>query len=164
MTNITYYLLSTSRNFESFAKIIFLFFFSILDESMDQDPSEDFVKAGKHHFNNLEYLDLRGNGIERIDHAILLAPKVKTLLLGGNNIRKIENLSDLPELGVIELSDNAIEAIDDLNTKVGQLTRLDLANNKIKTLHGCTKLYALQHLNGNYVLLHICTRIYKNHL
>ena len=115
---------------------------------MDQDPSEDFVKAGKHNFNNLEYLDLRGNAIERIDHAILLAPKVKTLLLGGNKIRKIENLSDLPDLSVIEISDNAIEAIDDLNTKVGQLTRLDLANNKIKTLNGCTKLYSLQHLNG----------------
>ena len=104
--------------------------------SMDQDPSEDFVKTGKHNFENLEYLDLRGNVIERIDKAVLLAPKVKTLLLGGNKIKQFENLTDLPELNVIELSDNAIEDVDDLHTKLGQVTRLDMANNKIKNLTG----------------------------
>ena len=101
---------------------------------MDQDPSEDFVKSGKHNFEQLEYLDLRGNSIERIDKAILLAPKLKTVLFGGNNISELDNLTNLPELNVIELSDNAIEVIDDLHTKLGQLTRLDLANNKIRNL------------------------------
>ena len=62
----------------------------------------------------------------------MLAPKVKTLLLGGNSIKIIENLMESPELSVLELSDNTIDDIENLHAKIGQLTRLDLANNKIK--------------------------------
>ena len=62
----------------------------------------------------------------------MLAPKVKTLLLGGNSIKMIENLMESPELSVLELSDNNIDDIENLHAKIGQLTRLDLANNKIK--------------------------------
>ena len=61
----------------------------------------------------------------------MLAPKVKTLLLGGNSIKMIENLMESPELSVLELSDNNIDDIENLHAKIGQLTRLDLANNKI---------------------------------
>ena len=64
----------------------------------------------------------------------MLAPKVKTLLLGGNSIKIIENLMESPELSVLELSDNNIDDIENLHAKIGQLTRLDLANNKIKRL------------------------------
>ena len=81
------------------------------NESLDDDPAEDFVKAGKHEFVKLEYLDLRGNEIKKIDKGIMLAPKVKTLLLGGNRIELIENLMELPELAVLELSDNSIDVI-----------------------------------------------------
>ena len=82
-----------------------------------------------------------------------MAPKVRTLLLGGNCIEFLENLQDLHELTILELSDNKVKDIEDLHTKLGQLTRLDLANNAIKTLEGCTKLYSLQHLNvaGNRI-------------
>jgi len=123
------------------------------NESLDDDPAEDFVKAGKHEFVKLEYLDLRGNEIKKIDKGIMLAPKVKTLLLGGNRIELIENLMELPELAVLELSDNSIDNIENLHAKIGQLTRLDLANNKIKDLNGCTKCYSLQNLNvaGNKI-------------
>ena len=62
----------------------------------------------------------------------MLAPKVKTLLLGGNSIKIIENLMESLELSVLELSDNNIDDIENLHAKIGQLTRLDLANNKIK--------------------------------
>ena len=99
------------------------------NESLDCDPAEDFVKAGKHEFVKLEYLNLRGNDIKQIDKGIMLAPKVKTLLLGGNRIKSIENLIELPELAVLELSDNSIDDIENLHAKIGQLTRLDLANN-----------------------------------
>ena len=64
----------------------------------------------------------------------MLAPKVKTLLLGGNSIKIIENLMESPELSVLELSGNNIDDIENLHAKIGQLTRLDLANNKIKRL------------------------------
>ena len=60
---------------------------------------------------------------------------------------------ELPELAVLELSDNSIDNIENLHAKIGQLTRLDLANNKIKDLNGCTKCYSLQNLNvaGNKI-------------
>ena len=123
------------------------------EESLDQDPGEELVKGNKHNFEKLEYLNLRGNSISKIDKAILLAPKVRTLLFGGNGIEVLENLQDLHELTILELSDNKVKDIEDLHTKIGQLTRLDLANNAIKTLEGCTKLYSLQHLNvaGNRI-------------
>ena len=40
-----------------------------------------------------------------------------------------------------------------MHTKLGQLTRLDLANNSIKNLFGVTKLYSLLHVNvaGNKI-------------
>ena len=43
--------------------------------------------------------------------------------------------------------------MQDLHRKIGQLTRLDLAHNRIQDLKGCTKLYSLQHLNvaGNKI-------------
>ena len=121
--------------------------------SLDQDPGTEFVTGGKHNFEKLEYLNLRGNSISKIDKAILLVPKVRTVLLGGNSIESLENLQDLNELAILELSDNKIKNIEDLHTKLGQLTRLDLANNCIKTLEGCTKLYSLHHLNvaGNRI-------------
>ena len=34
-----------------------------------------------------------------------------------------------------------------LNTKLGQITRLELANNKVRKLQRCTKLYSMTHLN-----------------
>ncbi len=120
-------------------------------DSMDDDPAAAFVKAdnkAKYGFDSLEYLNVRGNAIARIDVAInLAAPKLRTLLMGGNRVTLIENLSDLPELSVLELADNAIDNIDDLNTKLGQLTKLDLANNKIRNLAGASKMYSLQELN-----------------
>lgn len=86
-----------------------------------------------------------------------MASGLKTLLLGGNQISQIENLTNLPELSVLELSDNLIDAdieSPELATKIGQLTRLDVANNKIKHLIGCSKLYSLQHLNAAGNKLH----------
>lgn len=116
------------------------------DENLS-DPSEEFVKSKKHHFPCLEYLNLRSNQISKIDFAINLAPQIKTLLLGGNKIEKIENLTDLPELSQVELSENQIEDDSEIHTKIGQLQKLDLSNNKIKNLTGFTKLYSLQELN-----------------
>ena len=96
----------------------------------------------------LEYVNLRDNNINVIDKDINLAPNVKTLLLGVNCIKNIENLETLSNLSVLEVSDNKLEEIEALHTKLGQVTRLDLANNKIRSLVGCSKLYSLVHLNA----------------
>ena len=153
LRNTLQHLEATDCKLKSIADILLCDTHHLDKEDIKQDPGEEFVKAGNKLFENLEYLNLRGNTISKIDKAILLAPKVKTLLLGGNCIETIENLQDLHSLTILELSDNNIKDIEDLHTKMGQLTRLDLANNGIKTLLGCTKMYSLLHLNvaGNKI-------------
>ena len=95
----------------------------------------------------LEYLNLRDNNITVIDKSINFAPELKTLYLGSNSIKCVENIESLSNLSILELSNNKIEAADDLHTKLGQITRLDLDNNKIRSLVGCSKLYSLVELN-----------------
>ena len=82
-----------------------------------------------------------------IDQSINLVPQVRTLLLGVNLIKQIENLEGLSNLSDLELSDNHLESLELLHTKLGQITSLDLANNKIRSLAGCSKLYSLININ-----------------
>ena len=104
-------------------------------------------------WKSLQYLNLRENNITVIDQSVTTAPLLKTLLLGTNSIKAIENLDSLSNLAVLELPDNNLEIIDGLHMKLGQLTRLDLGNNKIRSLAGCSKLYSLVNLNvpGNKI-------------
>ena len=95
----------------------------------------------------LEYIDVRYNAIERIDASIGLVPICKSLLFGSNKISVIENLSGLSELITLELSDNNISDTDNLNTRLGQLIRIDISHNKVKSLVGFSKLFSLRHLN-----------------
>ena len=49
-----------------------------------------------------------------------------------------------------QLSDNYLDdaAIENLHTKLGQISCLDLVNNKLASLKGCEKLYSLLSLNA----------------
>ena len=57
------------------------------NESLDDDPAEDFVKAGKHEFVKLEYLDLRGNEIKKIDK-LSLSPDPKNWYITQSTAKK----------------------------------------------------------------------------
>ena len=112
-----------------------------------EEEEKDVSSKSSYSWKALEYLNLRDNNITVIDKSINFAPELKTLYLGTNSITCVENLQSLSNLSILELSSNKIEEIADLNTKLGQITRLDLDNNKIRSLAGCSKLYSLVELN-----------------
>ncbi|TRY75649.1 hypothetical protein TCAL_04582 [Tigriopus californicus] len=105
------------------------------------DANPNFV------WRKLQVLDLRYNDVKKIDRSVTLAPLIETFLLGSNKVTDIENLTTLPKLSHLELADNDIHETDDLHIKLGQVTRLDLSHNKIKTLAGWSKLYSLKNVN-----------------
>ena len=67
--------------------------------------------------------------------------------MGGNNVDVVENLTQLTRLSVLELADNNVSEAVDLNAKLGQVERIDLSHNKLKSLSGFSRLYSLRHLN-----------------
>ena len=67
--------------------------------------------------------------------------------MGGNNVDVVENLTQLTRLSVLELADNNVSEAVDLNAKLGQVERIDLSHNKLKSLSGLSRLYSLRHLN-----------------
>jgi Leucine-rich repeat (LRR) protein len=50
----------------------------------------------------------------------------------------------------VQLSDNCLDdaSIENLHTRLGQVSSLDLDNNRLTSLKGCEKLYSLQSLNA----------------
>lgn len=72
-------------------------------------------------------------------------PFLECLLVGHNLIRKIEGLSTLSFLQVLDLSDNDINTIQGLDNL--PIRELNLSGNNILTLHGLDKLPELSFLN-----------------
>ena len=97
--------------------------------------------------NLIIYLIFRYNVVEKLDRSLHLAPLLKTLLLGSNKVKVIENLIELSELNFLELADNDISDVSNLHMKLGQVSRIDFSHNKISNLSGFSKLYSLKHLN-----------------
>jgi len=92
-------------------------------------------------------LDLSDNELEGLDRSVRLAPSLETLTLNNNLIAKIDNLTGLPRLRRLSLSQNKISLDQDLNTVMGQVTHMDLSHNKIDSLSPFKKLYSLQELD-----------------
>lgn len=82
-----------------------------------------------------------------IDPTINLAPNLKVLKLNNNRICKIDDLSGLPKLTHIYLTNNKIVDCENLHTKLGNVLVLDLSQNGITSLSGFSKLYSLESLN-----------------
>jgi len=70
--------------------------------------------------------------------------------LSSNSISEISNLTGLPHLRNIDLSCNKIKDIENLHTKIGQITTLNLSQNKIRALHGLAKLYSVTNLDVSH--------------
>ena len=112
----------------------------------DEEISKSFPDTNAE-WSSLEHLDLRHNEIARLDVSLALAPSLANLHLGGNDVARVENLSQLTRLSVLELADNNVCEAADLNAKLGQVERIDLSHNKLKSLSGFSRLYSLRHLN-----------------
>ncbi|KAJ2503424.1 hypothetical protein GGH96_000214 [Coemansia sp. RSA 1972] len=97
-------------------------------------------------------LDLSGNtGIELDALRGSLAqqmPRVARLSLARCELTKVpEMLSLLFGLDVLDLSANFISDVADISLRLGNVTRLDLSGNRLQTLDGLGRLWALEELN-----------------
>jgi len=98
-------------------------------------------------WNSLTLLDLSSNKLEGLDRSIRLAPGLQTLILTNNSINNLDQLTGLPRLRHLSLSNNKISIDQDLHVKLGCVTHIDLSHNKISSLQHFIKLYSLQELN-----------------
>lgn len=99
-------------------------------------------------WDRLDTINLSDNKIEKIDASICLAKNLKTLLLDQNNITTIENLSCLPYLQTLSLSENKISVCLDLHLELGgNLMHLNLSQNCLNSLKGFRKLFTLVKLD-----------------
>lgn len=97
---------------------------------------------------NLENINLADNKLSVIDTSIRLAPNLKTLVLDQNQIKCIENLSGLPYLQTLSLSENHISKCVDLHLELGgNLMHLNLSLNNLRSLEGFRKMYTLVKLD-----------------
>lgn len=95
----------------------------------------------------LDFIDFSGNLLTSIDRCITLAPKVKSLNLEQNRLKRLENLNGLIFLQKLNLSINCFSDFDDWHLQLGNLISLNLSQNQIKNLSGLRKLLSLQSLN-----------------
>jgi len=98
-------------------------------------------------WTSLVLLDISNNSLDGLDYSIRLAPSLETLILDHNSISNLDNLTGLPRLRRLSLSNNKISLNQELHTVLGQVTRIDLSHNKISMLEHFNKLYSLQDLN-----------------
>ncbi|KAL5280818.1 NISCH family protein [Megaselia abdita] len=98
-------------------------------------------------WKSLDSIDFSGNLLTSIDRCIILAPKLKTLNLEQNRLKRLENLNDLIFLQKLNLSINCFSEFEDWHLQLGNLISLNLSQNKIKRLSGLRKLLSLQSLD-----------------
>ena len=106
-------------------------------------------------FNNLpslDFLDVSGNRINRIDASALWeSPNLMTLYLDGNELTKFPLLSSGYSIQNIQLSRNNLGNVSSVNLQAyPKLESLDLSENGLKTLH-ITSGFSLKYLflSGN---------------
>ena len=101
-------------------------------------------------WKNLMYLDLSGNKINELP--AIKAPKLKTLNLRANEIKRIDKFEGHESLEHLDLSDNQLIDPNKL-TNMPNLKELYLRNNKLRTfptLEGLASLKKL-HVRNNMV-------------
>jgi len=119
-------------------------------ETVSQLLLGDSPDENSRQWQALQFLDLRQNQLaSSVDDSIQLAPHLRTLLLGFNQITGLDNLGTLTQLCTLELTSNLLGDIHDIHHKLGQVSRLDLSDNKIRSLSGCAKLSSLTDLNAS---------------
>ena len=114
-----------------------------------EEVSDEILNNSSLSWPSLERLDLRFNEISEIDRSVKLVKTIDSLLLGGNQVSKVENLTSLSSLEVLELASNRLTDLDDLHVKVGNVQTLNISHNKISGLGGLSRLYSLKDLNAS---------------
>uniref|UniRef100_A0A1B0GKV1 Uncharacterized protein n=1 Tax=Lutzomyia longipalpis TaxID=7200 RepID=A0A1B0GKV1_LUTLO len=87
------------------------------------------------------------NKITSIDESIKLLPKISTLILDRNELTSVQNLSAMPCLSALSLTENKISTCPDWHLQLGNLVTLILSQNFIQSLVGFRKMYSLVNLD-----------------
>lgn len=93
---------------------------------------------------NLKVINLYNNQIKELKN--LNHPSLMKLMLGFNQIQKIENLSGLKMLSWLDLNHNEFEKIENLEN-LHNLEHLDISENKITRLENLENLTSLKDLS-----------------
>ncbi|KFD71743.1 hypothetical protein M514_16263 [Trichuris suis] len=107
------------------------------NEQMDEIPD----------FSTLQIADLSFNNLCSIDRSIIAFRGIQRLDLTCNCLTEICNLQHLPFLRELNLSNNRIEKVDNWHCKLGNVKKIWLTNNKVRSLKGFSKLYSLEFLD-----------------
>ncbi len=102
------------------------------------------------HLQNLQYLDISGNGLESLDGLSCLV-HLRELKANRNRIRNLEGILDLDGLLHLELQGNELVTADFAGGELTRLHHLDLSNNQLKMVDNLNVLSALRtlHLEKN---------------
>jgi protein NUD1 len=102
------------------------------------------------HMQNLQYLDISGNGLESLDGLSCLA-HLRELKANRNRIRNLEGVFDLNALLHLELQENELATVDFESAELTRLRHLDLSGNQLTAVRSTSALPALQtlHLGRN---------------
>lgn len=102
-------------------------------------------------WKNLVHLDLSGNKITELP--VLKPPKLRTLILQNNDVKRIDKFDGHETLEILDLSDNQLTDASKL-ANMPKLKELYLRNNKLKSFSGLDGLTDLKklHLRNNTVI------------
>ncbi|KAL4713016.1 hypothetical protein ACJJTC_014650 [Scirpophaga incertulas] len=124
----------------------------------DSSSIADTVKWKK-----LSRINFASNNIEKVDWAIKLVPQLRHLSLSSNRLSDLCDISCLHNLSILNLSMNSFSICENWHAKIGNIVKIDLSQNKVKTLKGFSRLFSLESLDlsCNYVedveeVQHIC--------
>ncbi|KAH8117697.1 L domain-like protein [Phellopilus nigrolimitatus] len=97
------------------------------------------------HFQSLRTVYFVQNRISKIDGLSSLGASLRSLELGGNRIRRIENLESLENLEELWLGKNKISKFEGLQN-LRHLKILSIQSNRITKLEGLEELHSLEEL------------------
>ncbi|KAL5014555.1 hypothetical protein ScPMuIL_008825 [Solemya velum] len=98
-------------------------------------------------WDHLRQADFSRNSITSIDDSVQMIPKVEVLDLSCNEIDAIQHLQWLSQMTSLNISNNFLQRLDALHTKLGNIKTLNLAGNKLDSLQGLSKLFSLKTLD-----------------
>jgi hypothetical protein len=115
--------------------------------------NSDFAIRDKFNWKKLKRLTLCNCGIARLDKSIHFFPELEFFDLSYNDITHIIHLQDCFRLFELNLSFNRIQILSNISLVLGNIVRLSLSNNRIQSLDGLDKLYALEtlDLSNNFI-------------
>jgi hypothetical protein len=122
----------------------------ILNEAVQKSKfisqqTKDFLN--EHGWKSLRKFVLCNCGIARLDQSMHFFPSVEVLNLSKNDLSHLTHLQDCHRLYELNLSHNRLKILSNISLVLGNIVRLNLSWNFIRSLDGLDKLYSLEFLD-----------------